>query len=355
LLPLVVLLAVNRSQLPVFVFQHVIVLLVAACAIGWGVRVALVSAIVAVAAENVLLQDPIGRPAITGVRDAVDLVLFVVVAVIVGWLVASERVQRQRAERAVERELRAREERDGLIATIAHDLATPLNVIRGSLQLAQRSGSNATYDMDKLLQRLNAAAARASSLLATLRDTQAIERGELSVTLTDTDLRAVVRPTARMFDRVSERHPVLLNIPDVPIMIHADPDRLQRLLENLLTNAIKYSPAGGVVEVDVGVEDASAVVRVRDHGIGISPAALPHIFKGSFRAPEALATAPGLGLGLSIAKEIADRHGATIEACQAKPAGTVFSLRIPLRHSGGSSERSAAAYATAASSTTSAA
>ena len=112
----------------------------------------------------------------------------------------------------------------------------------------------------------------------------------------DTDLRAVVGPTVRMFDRVSERHPVLVNIPDVPVMIHADPDLLQRLLENLLTNAIKYSPAGGAVEVEVGVEGASAAVRVRDHGIGISPAALPHIFKGSFRAPEALATAPGLGL-----------------------------------------------------------
>lgn len=137
MLPLVVLLAVNRSQLPVFVFQHVIVLLVAARAIGWGVRVALVSAIVAVAADNVLLQDPIVRPAITGVCDAVDLALFVVVAVIVGWLVASEEFSGS-ARNGRPNENCARAGRDGLIATIAHDLATSLNVIRGGLQLAER-------------------------------------------------------------------------------------------------------------------------------------------------------------------------------------------------------------------------
>ena len=331
LLPIVVLLVVDHLRLPAFVFEHLIVLLVVACAVRWGLRPAVMSGIVAVLADNVLLQEPIGQPAITGVRDIIDLVLFLLIAVSVGYLVASAHAQRAAAEQAAARERRAREDRDRLIATISHDLATPLSAIRGSIQFAQRFGGDPKVDIERLLVRLDTAASRASSLLETLRDTQALERGELSLTMASVDIRDIVLPTVRMFDRISDRHPVVVNVPDQPIIVAADTNRLQRVLENLLTNAVKYSPSGGAIEIHVGADETSAVVSVRDYGIGISPDALPHIFEASFRAPEALATTPGLGLGLSIAMEIAHRHGGTIEVQRAEPQGTVFSLRLPRR------------------------
>jgi signal transduction histidine kinase len=136
-----------------------------------------------------------------------------------------------------------------------------------------------------------------------------------------------------MMDRASERHPLVLTLPPHPVVIHADADRVQRVVENLIGNAIKYSPAGGPVEVSVGVVAEHGVLRVRDYGIGIPPAVLPHIFVRSYRAPGAGAHAPGLGLGLTIAAEVVHRHGGTITAVAAESAGTVFEVRLPLeRH-----------------------
>jgi signal transduction histidine kinase len=119
-------------------------------------------------------------------------------------------------------------------------------------------------------------------------------------------------------------------MPDAPMTVRCDADRLQRVLENLLNNAIKYSPDGGAVEVSIAAEGGAAVLRVRDYGIGISPEALPRIFERSYRAPEAAATAPGLGLGLTIAAHVIDRHGGTIHAEPTDGAGTVVSIRLPL-------------------------
>ena len=345
LLPIVVLLVIERLRLPAFVFEHVTVLLVVGCAVRWGLRPAVVSAIVAVAGDNLLLQEPIGQPAITGVRDLIDLMLFVIVAVTVGWLVAKARADRFRAEKAAEQERRAKETRDLLIATISHDLATPLNAIQGSVQCAQRFGGETSVDMRRLLVRLETAASRATSLVETLRDTQVLERGDdLSLRKTMADLRDVVVPIVQVFDRISERHPVIVNAPDVPLIVHADTARIQRIVENLLSNAIKYSPHGGTVEVTLAADGSDAVVAVRDHGIGVSAEVIPRIFEASFRAPEAVAAAPGLGLGLSIAMEIARRHGGTIDVRPAEPNGTLFALRLPLNGSVVVGDRSVAQH-----------
>ena len=288
LLPLVVLLVVERLQLPAFVFEHMIVLLVVGCAVRWGLRPAVVTAIVAVAGDNLLLRDPIGQPAITGLRDLIDLMLFVIVAVTVGWLVAKARADRFRAEKATEQERLAKETRDRLIATISHDLATPLSIIQGSVRYAQRFGEDASVDMGRLLVRLDTAASRATSLLETLRDTQALERGDdLLLKKTAADLRDVVLPIVHLYERISERHPVVVNAPAVPLMAHVDPARIQRVIENLLSNALKYSPQGGAVHVSLFADGSDAVVAVRNHGMGIRTDVMPRIFEASFRAPEA--------------------------------------------------------------------
>jgi signal transduction histidine kinase len=133
-----------------------------------------------------------------------------------------------------------------------------------------------------------------------------------------------------MLDRLSERHPLRLTMPDTPVLVRGDAERLERVIENVVNNAIKYSPEGGEVEIAVTVDRDEALVRVRDHGIGIEADALPHVFERSYRAPRAAATAPGLGLGLSIASTIVGRHGGRMWAASAEPAGTIVALCLPL-------------------------
>jgi signal transduction histidine kinase len=330
LVPVAITFAVAWLRLPPFVFEHLVVLLVVAIAVPFGLGPAVVTALAAAAADDVLLREPFWQPTITGYRDLLDVALFAVVAVIVSDLVRRAHTERLAAERAAERERRAREERDRLIATVSHDLATPLAVLSGTVQFAQRFGANPEVDLARLFGRLEIATARATSLVKMLADAQALDADGFVLDMTPVDLRSLVAPIVQMMDRVSERHPVVLAMPETPVIVSADADRLQRVVENLVNNAIKYSPDGGAVEVSVAVEDRNAVLRVRDYGIGIRPDSLPHIFERLYRAPEAATTAPGLGLGLNIAAQVVARHGGTIEAQPTTGGGAILSVRIPI-------------------------
>ena len=315
--------------LPAFAFEHLAILLVLGVALPWGLGPAVVAAIASVAADNVLLREPVGRPTITGVRDAVDLALFATVAIVVSGLVTRAHAARAVAEQAAARERRAREDRDRLIATVTHDLATPLSVLSGTVYTAKLRGT-AEVDWSRLLDRLETASARATSLVRMLSDAEWLDSGGLVLDLSPHDLATVVAPIARMMDRFSERHPVVLSLPDEPVTACVNAPRLQRVIENLVGNAIKYSPDGGAVELSLTREGGEAAIRVRDHGIGISAEALPHIFERWFRAPEAAARAPGLGLGLSIAAQVVASHHGRISAAPANGGGTVVAVSLPL-------------------------
>lgn len=329
LVPVALTYACTWLNVPAFVFEHLVVLLVLAVAVPWGLGPAAVAAIVSVVSDNVLLREPIGRPTITGYRDVLDLLLFATVAVVVSGLVTRAHAARAVAHDAAARERRAREDRDRLIATVTHDLATPLSVLSGTVQFAKARGAT-EVDWSRLLNRLETASARATSLMRMFSDAQALDSDVLGLALQTHDLRSLVSPIVQMMDRFSERHPVMLSVPEDPVLVRADADRLQRVLENLVNNAIKYSPDGGAVEVSVASEGDEAVLRVRDYGIGISQDALPHIFDRSFRAPEAAMHAPGLGLGLSIAAQVVAKHGGTISAAPAEGAGASMVVRLPL-------------------------
>jgi signal transduction histidine kinase len=315
---------------PPFIFEHLVVLLVVAIAVPYGVGPAIVAAATSVVADNVLLREPFGRPTITGYRDVLDLLLFAAVAVVVSELVRRAHSARVVAEQAAERERRAREDRDRLIATVTHDLATPLSVLSGTVQFVKRHGTRSDVDLSRLLGRIETASARATALVRTLADAQALESQDFALRTDTHDLRALVRPIVEMMDRFSDRHPIVLDAPDHPVNVNADGERFQRVLENLINNAIKYSPDGGTVELSISSDRAHGVTRVRDYGIGISPEALPRIFEASYRAREAATCAPGLGLGLSIASQVIARHGGTIEAAPAEERGTVVTVRLPL-------------------------
>jgi signal transduction histidine kinase len=329
IIPVVVTFTVAWLGLPAFVFEHLIILIVVAIAIPWGLGPAIAAAAASVVSDDLLLREPIGRPTITGPRDVFDLLLFAAIAVIISALVRRANAARVVAEQAAERERRAREDRDRVVATVTHDLATPLSVLATAVQLVKRQPSG-EQDLSALLGPIERASARATSLLRTLADAEALDAPDGGRPLAPNDLRTLVAPIVEMMDRYSERHPLRLAQPDHPLPVLADGDRLQRVVENLLNNAIKYSPGGGPVEVTVSLERREAVLRVRDHGIGVPPEALPRIFEPSFRAAGAAACAPGRGLGLSISRQIVARHGGSIEAAPAEDGGTVVTVRLPL-------------------------
>lgn len=328
-LPLAVTLIGAKLALPAFVFEHLMVLLVVGLAVIAGRGPAIVAAVAGVIGDNILLREPIGRPAITGVRDAVDLGLFLAVAAMVGWLVDRLRTAKADAVAAADLERFAREELDRVVATLTHDLATPLAAIQGTIQFARRHATSSDVDMSRLLVRVETAAGRATSLVRALSDAKSIQQRSLSLDVQPVDLRMIVEPIVKMLDRFSDRHPIALAMDAVPLVINADADRLGRVVENLIMNGIKYSPAGGTVEVCVTRHPGAISLTVRDHGIGIPPAARDRIFELGYRAPQAARVAPGLGLGLYTAAEVVRRHGGTISVTAAEGGGTTFTVLLP--------------------------
>jgi signal transduction histidine kinase len=316
--------------LPAFVFEHLMVVVVVGLAIVGGRTPAVAAAVAGALGDNILLREPIGQPAITGVRDIVDLGLFLIVAIIVGWLVDGLRAAKARALAAADRERDARQALDRLVATVAHDLATPLSVILGTIQLVRIKAAISEIDLVTLLARVETAASRATSLIRALADTKSIEQQSLTLDLHHIDVRSVVEPIARMLDRTSDRHPVVLAMDPDPLMVRGDADRLGRVVENLITNAIKYSPAGGSIELCLREDSGSVTLTVRDYGIGVPVDAKDRLFEIGYRAPDAAKVAPGLGLGLYTASEVIRRHGGTMSARAAEGGGTIFTVCLPL-------------------------
>jgi signal transduction histidine kinase len=328
ILPVIIVLVGAQIALPAFVFEHLMVILVVAAAVAGGPGPAVASAVSGGVGDNLLLTEPIG--AITRVQDAVDLGLFLLVAVVVGWLVNGLRTARANAAKAARREQEAREALDRLVATVTHDLATPLTAIRGTIQFARKNAAVTEVDNARLLSRIETAAVRATSLVRALADTKSIVRQSLSLELQAIDVRGVVEPIAKMLDRTSDRHPIGLAMDPSPLVVNGDAERLGRVVENLITNAIKYSPGGGAIEVQLREDEGNVVLTIRDYGIGITAEARDRLFEMGYRSPQAANVAPGLGLGLYTAAEIVRRHGGSIGVAAPDGGGTMFTVRLPL-------------------------
>jgi signal transduction histidine kinase len=208
---------------------------------------------------------------------------------------------------------------------IAHDLKSPITRIRGQAELALTTGGP--------LEELAGTAIEESDRLLTMIDAMLfISRTEAGVTrpeLKPLDLAALVRDAGELFRSLAEDKRILLawSAPDrLPFM--ADTPLVQRMLANLIDNAIKYTPAGGEVAVALESDaEGAAVVRVRDTGPGIPDGDLPHVFERFYRGDPSRSQ-PGAGLGLSLARAVARAHGGDITVASS-PAGSTFTVRIP--------------------------
>jgi PAS domain S-box-containing protein len=230
-------------------------------------------------------------------------------------------------------------ERDQVLATVSHDLKTPLATIRGQADLLQRrlerTGAIEPERLTKGLELIGTAARKMTTWIDELLDAARLEAGRpVELHPEPTDLVGLAWQAAAEGQRTTERHRIRVQTVETKLIGVWDPVRLGRVLDNLLGNAIKFSPAGGEVVVTVVREaDAAgerAVVSVQDQGIGIPEADLPHIFERFRRGTNVAGRIAGTGLGLTGACHIVQLHGGGISVDSREQQGSTFTVRLPL-------------------------
>jgi PAS domain S-box-containing protein len=229
--------------------------------------------------------------------------------------------------------------RDEFLASVSHDLRTPLTGIRGLAQLlARRLGrldAPQTQQMVEQATAINRAAGTMAAMVDELLDLTRLEAGQpLELRREAVDLVALAQARAREHGRTASRHPIQVTA-DAPALVGQwDPGRLERVLDNILSNAVKYSPDGGEVVVTirpaVGPGGPWAELAVADHGVGIPAADLPHIFERFRRGANVVGQVVGAGLGLAGVRRIVEHHGGTNAATSTEGVGTTITVRLPL-------------------------
>jgi len=215
------------------------------------------------------------------------------------------------------------------IADASHELRTPVTSIRGYAELFRRGAASRPEDLARSMQRIEDESVRMGGLIDDLLLLARLGSGRPLV-LEPVDLAGIVADTAADAQvQEPDRVVVVDLIPSA--VIRGDDPRLRQLLGNLLQNALRYSPAASAVEVALRVEGEEAVVTVTDHGTGIDPEHLPHIFDRFYRAdPSRARDRGGTGLGLSIVSSIAEAHGGSVAVASAPGNGSTFTVRLPL-------------------------
>jgi CheY-like chemotaxis protein len=230
----------------------------------------------------------------------------------------------RRRERA-ERESRTKDE---FLATLAHELRNPVGAIGnavGMLELTHVTGAPATRAREVIARQVG----YISHLIEELLDVERVVSGKIRLDRKPLDLaEAIERAVATVTG--SSRVDRLIDVSTEPVWVEGDPVRLEQVLTNLLTNAVKYSPRGGQIRVTLRAHAGDAVLSVEDTGFGISPELLPFIFEMYVQADRTLARARGgLGIGLSLVRHLVELHGGTIEASsEGEGHGSTFVVRL---------------------------
>jgi len=234
-------------------------------------------------------------------------------------------------ERLLAEVRRQAEEQEDILRTVSHDLRTPLTVIRGRAQLLERdlakTGENGRVrqSLDSILS----ATRQMNSMIQDLVDSARLGSGRLQLNPIPLDpLRFILEMKDRL-PSVMQAERIAVEVPDLPIpAVRADPARLERILTNLLTNALKYSE--GEVKVTLGLEEGQVRMSISDRGRGIAPEELPHLFERFYRTQVGREHRESLGLGLYITKGLVEAHGGRIWVESQPGQGSTFSFTLPV-------------------------
>ena len=250
---------------------------------------------------------------------------------------AAERAQRELAEQNAQlRELDRL--KDEFIALVSHELRTPLTSIRGYIDLIL-DDNTLTEQQRKFLEIADRNSDRLLRLVGDLLFLAQLEAGTLDLMIEPVDLGTVARESVAAARPSAEAKEIALEVvADEGVALEGDSARLAQVVDNLISNAIKFTPAGGSVGVRVSTDTGRALLEVSDSGIGISPGEQAYLFDRFFRTSEAAERAiPGTGLGLTISKALVEGHGGSIALTSVAGRGTTFRVALPLAGAGAAS------------------
>jgi signal transduction histidine kinase len=262
--------------------------------------------------------------------NGLDVIGFFFEGLVVAVLGASVRAAFRRTADSLRRREQLEGERSALIATVNHEIRNPLAALAGHLQLASRYARR--EDMrERVSPSIDEAQRQVGRLLRLADDLQVISSagGVFRVEPESFDLALAAHAAARRVEALDPAREVTVNAATAPLLVRADPARLDQILDNLLKNAVAYSPRQTPIEISTSGEAEHAVIRVRDHGAGIDPEERERIFE-RFARGAAVASQPGMGIGLYVSRAIAARMGGRLFIEESSSQGTVFAVEIPL-------------------------
>jgi signal transduction histidine kinase len=215
------------------------------------------------------------------------------------------------------------------VHTVSHDLRSPLTALLGYTELIQRTGP-LSENQQEFLHRIQGSVQHITSLINDLLDLGRLEAG-FDTRREAVQLANVLKYTMEMFEPHLKKKEINLDLNVAPNLhsLRANPIRIRQMLDNLIGNAIKYTPAGGNIRVSVSMEERQIILEVTDSGPGIPPAEQNHIFEKFFRASNAPEDVGGSGVGLAIVKSIVDSHQGRIWVESTLGKGSSFFVVLP--------------------------
>jgi signal transduction histidine kinase len=241
-------------------------------------------------------------------------------------------VELELADRADQIQAFAERQRD-FVASASHELRTPLTSILGYLELVLEDDEPGFEEQRSHVEVAYRNSRRLLALVEDLLTVNKLDSGNLGVDVADVALADLLRAAREVGIGLCSRAGLELRIPQMApaVSVRADRARVVEVLDNLIGNAVKFTPAGGVVSLETRVEGDRVVLSVSDTGVGIPAEDLPSIFDRFFRSPESVRMAiPGTGLGLSIARRLVELQGGDITVTSSVGTGTTFTFTLPL-------------------------
>jgi len=220
------------------------------------------------------------------------------------------------------------EKKDEFIGLASHELKTPITSIMGYLQILGRF--NQDKDVNKFVAKTLRQVKKLSGLVSDLLDVSKIEAGKLQLVKEKFDIRPIIDDGIELIQHTNSTHQIFLHTDIKSATICGDPQRIEQVIINLLTNAIKYSPSQKKIDVFLTADTRQVKIGIKDEGIGIPADRLEQIFNRFYRVEELNRNISGLGIGLYISKEIVERHNGKIWVDSTLEKGSTFWITLPL-------------------------